>query len=278
MKKLLLPFLFIAFSLNAQQKEAVDLNWKITDTLTYKTVMRDLFPERSQEQVGSTSIPEDMSGMFKAMHDQFSNLQYETKLYPDKNGNVDIAIMLKIDNADSSETFFSQLAKMNGNVFLRGKVSQEGELLSFYYNQIQKNYISFLFELPNKPVKVGDEWHLNANMISMDPNFKADTIYRKNNVQLKDLKAENGNTIAVIEYDIEEFVSGDYESRVMDMFSTENTDRKTFMKMSYKAMGEFDIVKGQWVLYDGVLETETNVSLMGISGNKRTEFELTPEK
>lgn len=278
MKKLLLPFLFIAFSLNAQQKETVDLKWNISDTLVYNTVMRDVVLDKSREQTESDSISEGMSGMFKAMHSQLSNLKFETKLFPDKNGNVDIAVMLKKDNPDSTETLFSQLAKRNGNVFLRGKVSQEGELLSFYYNQIHNNYISFLFELPNKPVKLGDEWHLNVNMISLDPNFKADTLNRKNSVQLKNLKTANGNTIAVIEYNIEEFVSGDYESRVMDMFLQENEDRKTFMKMSYKATGEFNIDKGHWVLYDGVMETETNVSPMGISGNKRTEFKLTPEK
>ncbi|UJH90902.1 hypothetical protein LZ575_19720 [Antarcticibacterium sp. 1MA-6-2] len=276
MKKLLLPFLFLAFSLNAQQKETVDLKWKISDTLTYNTVMRDLISE-DKEEAENDSVPHDMSGMLKAMHARFSNLKYETKLFPDKNGNVDIAVMLKKADADSSETFLSQLAKLNGNVFLRGKVSEEGELLSFYYNRIQSNYISFLFELPKNPVKVGDNWKLNVNMISLDPNFKADSLYRKNSVQLKDLKTVNGNKIAVIEYDLEEFVSGDFENRMMAMFSKEQAGKKRYMKMSYKAIGEFDIENGQWILYDGAMETETNFSPMGISGNKRTEFKLTPD-
>ncbi|MGB1284863.1 MAG: hypothetical protein ACPG44_10445, partial [Polaribacter sp.] len=72
MKKLFLPFILIAFSLNAQQKETVDLKWKINDTLTYKTVMREIVLEKSEEQTENDSISKKMSGMFKAMQEQLS--------------------------------------------------------------------------------------------------------------------------------------------------------------------------------------------------------------
>ncbi|HRX13293.1 MAG TPA: hypothetical protein P5210_16635 [Draconibacterium sp.] len=278
MKKLLLPFILIALSLNAQQKETVNLKWKIKDTLTYETVMQDVVLEKSKEQTENDSISEKMSGMFKAMQEQLSNLKYETKLFPDKNGNVDIAMMLKEEKTDTTETLFSGMAKMNGNVVLRGKVSPDGELLSFYYKEAQKNLISILFELPTKPVAIGDEWDLKVSMVSMDQNFKADTLYKKNIVRLKDLKRIKGNKIAVIEYDIEEYVSGDFGNGMMTMFSKDKTDKKTFMKMSHKATAEFDLEKGYWILYDGIMEIETNFSLMGMGGNKRTEFKLTPKK
>lgn len=277
MKKLILPFLLIAFSLNAQQNETVDLKWKITDTLTYKTVMRDVIPKKSKEQTENDSIAEEMNGMFEAMQQQFSGLKYETKLFPGKKGNVDIEMMLKRDKADTTETLFSGMAKMNGNVVLRGTVSTEGELLSFYYNTAQSNLISILFELPTKPVAIGDEWSLNVDMTSMDQNFKADTLYKKNVVRLKDVKIENGNKIAVIEYDILEFVSGNFGNALMTMFSKKTADKKTFMKTSYKGTAEFDLEKGHWVLYDGIMNIETNFSLMGMGGNKRTELKLTPE-
>lgn len=278
MKKLLLPFILIAFSLNAQQKETVDLKWKINDTLTYKTVMRDIVLEKREEQTENDSISEKMSGMFKAMQEQFSGLKYETKLFPDKNGNVDIAMMLKKEKTDTTETLFTGMAQMNGNVVLRGKVSPEGELLSFYYKEAQKNLISILFELPTNPVAVGDKWELKVSMVSMDQNFKADTLYKKNVVRLKDLKTKNGNKFAVIEYDIEEYVSGDFGNGMMTMFSKDKADKKTFMRMSHKATAEFDLEKGYWILYDGIMDVKTNFSLWGMGGNKRTEFKLTPEK
>lgn len=278
MKKLLLPFILIAFSLNAQQKETVDLKWKITDTLTYRTVMQDIILEKSKEENKNDSISEKMDEMYKAMQEQLSNLKYETKLFPDKNGNVDIAMMLKEEKTDTTETLFSGMAKMNGNVVLRGKVSPEGELLSFYYKEAQKNLISILFELPTKPVAIGDQWNLKVSMVSMDQNFKADSLYKKNVVCLKDIKIKDGNKIAVIEYDIHEYVSGDFGNELMTMFSKETVNKKTFMKMSHKATAEFDLKKGYWISYDGIMEIATNFSIWGMGGNKRTEFKLIPEK
>ncbi|SHG55817.1 hypothetical protein SAMN05444483_11630 [Salegentibacter echinorum] len=278
MKKLLLLLIFIAFNLNAQQRETVNLKWKISDTLTYKTVMKDVIFEKSNEQDEKDSLSKGMSGMFNAMKKQLSNLKYETKLYPDKSGNIDIAMMLKKVEADTTGSIFPVMAAMNGNVVLRGKISPEGEMLSFYYKRAQKNIISVLFELPTKPVKIGDEWNLQVDMIAVDQTFKPDSIYRKNLVRLKDIKMKNGKKIAIIEYDIEEFVSGDIENKMMSMFSKDKTDKKTFMKMSHKATAEFDLQKGYWISYEGNMNVETNISIMGIGVNKRTEFKLTPEK
>ncbi|WP_204346650.1 hypothetical protein [Psychroserpens algicola] len=280
MKRLLLPFLFIAFSVNAQQKEIVDLKWKISDTLTYKTVMKDIMvpqEESKSEKQTDTLFGGKANDFFKKMQEQTANLKYETKLYPDKNGNIDIAMFLKADKTDTTETLFSGMAKMNGNVVLRGKVSTEGELLSFYYKSSQTNLIAILFELPKEPIKVGDEWSLKVDLISMDQNFVADTLYRKNKVRLEKIIEQNGDKIAVIKYDIEEYVSGDFGNGLMTMFAGES-DKETYMKISHKATGLFSLNKGFWFEYDGIMEVDTNLSMMGMGGKKRTEFKLTPEK
>lgn len=75
---------------------------------------------------------------------------------------------------------------------------------------------------------------------------------------------------------MQEFVSGEFDSKVMSMFSKESANKKTFMKISHKATAEFDIDKGYWILYDGEMDTETNFSPLGMNGNKRTKFKLTP--
>ncbi|MBZ9779002.1 hypothetical protein LB452_08710 [Psychroflexus sp. CAK8W] len=257
-------------------EESVYLKWKITDTLTYHTAMRDTIYANNKSQTESDSVTNNIDDLLQAMQTQFFDLNYETKLFPDKNGNVDIAMMLKENKTDSTRSIFSGIAKMNGNVALRGKVSPEGELLSRYYKTEQNNIISILFELPTSPVKVGDEWSLDVNMISMDQNFKADSIYMKNTVKLSEIKILNGNKIAVLKYDLQEFVSGEFDSKVMSMFSKESANKETFMKISHKATAEFDIDKGYWILYDGEMDTETNFSPLGMNGNKRTKFKLTP--
>jgi hypothetical protein len=275
---ILILYLVSLFS-NAQTdsvEESVDLKWKIADTLTYHTVMRDTIYGSSKSQTETDSIRSNMNGLLQLMQKQFFNLNYETKLFPEKNGNVDIAMMLKENRADSTKSIFSGIAKMNGNVALRGKVSPEGKLLSYYYKRAQNNIISILFELPTASVKVGDAWSLDVNMISMDQNFKADSTYKNNTVRLSEIKILNGNKIAVIKYDLQEFVSGEFDNRFMSMFSKESAYKETYMKISHKATAEFDIDKGYWILYDGVMDTETNFSPLGMNGNKRTKFKLTP--
>ncbi len=282
MKKILLILIITAFSAKAQQNKTVSLKWKINDTLTYKTVMKEIVVEQEQEQdeEEKDSISDGFKDLFKQMQQSAGNLKYETKLYPDNKGNVDIAMFLKQDKTDTTDNMFSGMAKMNGNVVLRGKVSSAGELLSFYYKSSQNNLISILFELPNKPIKVGDKWKLKVDMISMDQNFVADTLFKKNEVRLDKIIEKDGDQIAVIKYDIEEYVSGDFGdfgNGLMTMF-TGKSDKKTFMKMTHQATGYFSINKGMWIDYDGNMEIQTNFSMMGMGGNKRTEFKLIPQK
>tara|TARA_R110000744_G_scaffold379463_1_gene497695 strand:+ start:653 stop:1486 length:834 start_codon:yes stop_codon:yes gene_type:complete len=277
MKKILVLLIFTAFSANAQQNKTVNLKWKINDTLTYKTVMKEIVVEQEQNEEEKDSIADGFKDLFNQMQQSAGNLKYETKLYPDNKGNVDIAMFLKQDKTDTTDNMFSGMAKMNGNVILRGKVSSTGELLSFYYKSSQNNLISLLFELPNKPIKVGDKWKLKVDMISMDQNFVADTLYKKNEVRLEKVIEKDGDQIAVIKYDIEEYVSGDFGNGIMTMFAGKS-DKKTFMKMTHQATGYFSINKGMWIEYDGNMEIQTNFSMMGMGGNKRTEFKLIPQK
>ncbi len=279
MKKILLLLIITSFSVNAQQNKTVNLKWKISDTLTYKTVMNEVAVEQEQNEEETDSLSEVFKDLFKQIQKSAGNQKFETKLYPDKKGNVDIAMFLKKDKTDTTDNIFSGMAGMNGNVVLRGKVSSTGELLSFYYKSSQNNLISILFELPNKPIKVGDKWKLKVDMISMDQNFVADTLFKKNEVRLDKIMEKDGDQIAVIKYDIEEYVSGDFGNGLMTMFAGKSDDdKKTFMKMTHQATGYFSINKGMWIEYDGNMEIQTNFSMMGMGGNKRTEFKLIPQK
>lgn len=278
MKKILIPLLLFTFNLHAQKKGKVNLEWKIADTVTYHTVMNDSRPENPKmpELNKKDSFSQRMMELYKNLQSQTSDLEYETKLYPDKRGNVDIEMVKKSKKVDTSNSWTSRLSKMSGNVVLRGKVSSEGELLSSFYKRAQTNLISLLFELPVQPVKVGDEWSLNVNLLSMDQSFKADSILKRNRASLKEIKRENGADIAVIEYDFLEYVSGDWTNGMLKMKA--NTPGETiFFRASHKALGQFDLNKGCWSLYKGTMIIETNVAFFGL-GNKTTEFELVPKK
>lgn len=280
MKKLVFIILFMTSYVHAQQPDTVELKWKISDTLTYKTVMQETIFENDSVQMEEDSLEKEMRNIFKEVQGEMINLKYETKLFPDMNGNIDIVMAIKKEKNDTIETLFSSMAMMNAGIVLRGKVSAEGELLSTYYKRDQSNLISILFELPTKKVKIGDEWNLNVAMISMDQNFVAHTVDKRNTARLKDIIVKNGNKIAIIEYDLKEYVSGNFGNGMKAIFS-QNTEEKegesTFMSMSHTAIAEFDIDQGYWISYDGEMEMETNVSFMGMDGTSTTKFQLIPK-
>lgn len=278
MRKTFLPlFLFFAFAANAQPSETVDLRWKITDTLTYKTVMKDKRIEEEKPPEEVDTVFEKANAFFKALQAQNADLNYKTRLFPDRKNNIDIEMLLCPDEADTTLNIFSATAAMNGNIVLRGKISREGELLSFYYKSSQNNLISVLFELPTKPVKVGDTWPLQVDMINMDQGFIADSLSKKNEVLFEKTVERNGDKLAVLKYDIEEYVSGDLGyGGIMNMLTEKNNDQ-IYMKISHQATGLFSIEKGMWVEYDGKMEIETNFSMFGMAGKTQTEFRLVPE-
>ncbi len=275
MKKLIIPLLVIVSFSNAQEIDAVDLNWKVNDTIFYKTVMRNLPIEKKDSIQAADTISNGFTDMLEKMSSELSNLKYETLLYPDKNNNVDIEMRLKSKTSDSSESIFSSMAKLKGNTVLRGKVSRAGEIMSFFYKRDQVNMISMLFELPTQPVKVGDEWRINVNLITIDQNFKSDTIYKHNVVRLKDLIVRNGEQIALIEYDLKEYVSGEFGKAVNALMSMgNNSEKSTFMSMAHKAIAEFNVTKGVLLKYDGTTYLDSNFQLFGMGAGRQTKYEL----
>ncbi|SEA53131.1 hypothetical protein [Bizionia paragorgiae] len=276
MKKLLLPFLFIAFSTNAQEKEMITLKWKLTDTLSYKTFMYGYTLEEKIKKAETETNIERKNKLLKEI--ERNKLNYETLILPDSKGNFDVKMILKATKADSVETYISKMAKLNKNVVLRGKFTPEGKILSFYYEQNKKNLISLLFELPQKSVKIGDEWNIDVDMISLDQHFKADSLHKKNTVRLKDIVERNGNKIAIIEYDLNEYVSGSLMKKKSLNSKQNELSEKPYLKAIHKIIGEFNIDKGFWISYNGYRETKGNISIWGMNNNKKSVLKLILKK
>lgn len=181
----------------------------------------------------------------------------------------------KIDEIEKDSINFKNLYKglvgLNGNIVLRGRITNAGEIISTYYKNSQRNLISVLFELPNRKVEIGEKWKLNVSLIEMDQNFVCDSLSKENSVYIEQIIEKDGDKIAVIKYNISEYVIGDFNNPMGGMFGME-TDKKTFMKISHIATGYFSILKGKWINYEGVMEIESNFSMFG--GKSKTEFKL----
>ena len=142
---------------------------------------------------------------------------------------------------------------------------------SFWINNNQKNLVSIFFELPTHPVKVGDTWKLDINLIGNDQNFTCDSSYKMNEVTLTDIKNVNGEKIAVIKYDIVEYVKGIFNT---PSFMGGDGAQNTMMRFSHQAIAEFSVDKGRWVSYDGIMSGNTT-GLM--TSSNKTKFALIQE-
>jgi len=274
MKKILLLFLMMPFFSFAQNEETFDLRWKINDTITYTTIVEDKIIEKEQINEKADSILEASKTLLKGLPYKAPELNYETILYPDKNENIDIAMFLYEVKRDTNNNIIPRGISDRKTIALRGKVSQEGQLLSFYYRTTQSNLVRLLFELPDKRVKVGDTWSLATNLIQVDQSYHVDSSAQKNIVLLEKVIEKDGEKIAIIKYDIEQYTSGSFGDLGSRIENEKNEG--IIMEVTHRAVGHFSITQGIWLSYDGVMEIDTNYS-MRILGKKQTVFKLTPE-
>lgn len=297
----------------SQSNDNFFLEWKIkkNDTIKYKTIMNPVQVKdeiSENKDLNSVFSGKDFKEMQKLVSDMNSSLKYETKLYLNNKNDKFIDIVMNTINEEKSDSksdlneLMSQMEKeskkkkgkkskeeidtlsmkkmmkgisaLNNNVVLRGRLSSKGEIISNYYKNSQKNLIAILFELPNKEVKIGEKWKLNVNFIEMDQNFICDSLYNENFAFIEKVIDSNNEKIAVIKYQITEFVSGDFNNPMTGFLGSEKEDaeRKTYLKASHTATANFSITKGKWITYDGALTVENNVSFLG--GKSKTEFKL----
>lgn len=296
--KNLLFLIIICFPklLFSQINDEIILEWKISknDTIIYNTKMNSI----------SNKTINKKDSIYNSFNQVNSNLKYQTKLFENsKNINhIDIEMSTIEDNSEISnedlDKMIKKLDKKNkkskkneiedkesvltdfainfvnsfkNNVILRGRISKSGEIISNYYKNAQKKIISILFELPNKPVRVGEYWSLNNNLIQMDQNFVADSINNFNKVYVEKIIDKNGDKIAIIKYNIYEYVDGDFNNPFGSTFGMK-TNEHIFMKTTYSAIGHFSLTKGKWINYEGFMEIDSDFSM--INGKTTTEYRL----
>jgi hypothetical protein len=289
-KLLTIAFGFLTVVSFGQRKQKVDLDWKIgkEEQLSYLTVMKE---------IDTTSIEMNFGGLFKSFSDStakglteakqflkklgssFKNVDVVSTLTNKGGGVIDIVVVANQnkdkqplpDTADSKQSkFVKMMLEMNRGVMLRGSVYETGAIHSFWTKNDQRNLLSIFFELPTKPVQIGDTWALDIHLISNDQNFACDSSYRLNKVTLVDIKKVQGENIAVLKYDIVEYVKGNFN---MPSFGRNGGDgqTETMMKFTHQAIAEFSIDKGRWISYDGIMSL---VASGVMTANKKTKFTL----
>ena len=289
-QKLILLFTIITTTAFGQTNQTVDLKWKISEkeNLKYLTVMSDFSIDKETNDSINSDLESFNNGLngskdfFENINKALEDYNFISTLTSNNRGIVDIVMHMKpkeiskeffIDSSTSKVEEFQNLIKlMSQNVMLRGSVYETGGIHSFWVKSSQKNLIALLFELPSKPVKVGDKWSLDIQFITNDQNFKCDTSFKINEVTLLEIKKDDSSTVAVLNYNIMEYVKGNFNTP--SFFEGEIKEKETMMKFTHKGIAEFSINKGRWIYYDGLMSVETTGI---ISTNKKTKLTLIDE-
>lgn len=236
------------------------LDWKLAENeiIAYKTAM-----EPGENTSGSLSFNFDQifadNDAASDLRDQLSNITFPDTyslisiLQENPAGNISIKMIFdeveqaEIETENSIENTFNQMfSDMEGTVQLRGELTPEGTIASFYLEQRQRNLVAMFFELPATPVHVGDSWEIDVNCVSLGHGFIASSANRVNEVVLSSVgENEEGQSVAILEYVIVETVEGEFQLP----FSEESTP--TSMSCSFLGQGSFLIEEGRWEQFVG---------------------------
>ena len=147
--------------------------------------------------------------------------------------------------SDSLSGLVDRLKESFKGVQLRGSIYENGMLHSFWVKSNQKNLLCMLFEIPPYPLKEGDEWTLrNVNLISNDHNFVCEKAKHINKVKLTIIEKRGDDRIAILDYNIYEYVEGTFGKTAPDGLE---------MELRFKGRAKFSVNLGRWIDYEGIL-------------------------
>lgn len=248
-----LLLIFIPLLINAQT--TYELKWKIQpeEQLGYWTSMDVIDTAQIEAPYYMKALqdnpPKDgdienfnFKDFFKSINEQLQDYSLITVLQQEPNWiNIQTIREHFSDNAatDTLQNWFK-------GVQLRGLLQNDGDIQSFYSRRDQKNLLAIFFQLPSQAVQVGDKWSLELNWITMDHNFRCDSIQQINEVELLEVREENGEQIAVLKYTNHDYVEGVFT------YTFSNEDVPSIYSMKYDAICEFSITKGRWKNYAGM--------------------------
>jgi len=270
----------------AQNSTPVLLKWKLKpgEVIAYRTIMQEIdtantkFPSFGEmDKSTSDSAKANFKKIMEGLKKERENDSTISVMYEKKKDVIDIAMIVKSKPVEADagkklseyQNFQTLMNKATSGVMLRGAIHEDGSIQSFYTKGDQKNIIASFFELPGRPVSVGDSWPISVNFISMDQNFVCDSSYYHNKVTVTGIAAVGNDKIVTIKYDITEYINGEFDSP----FISDKT--ATMMKFTYQATADFSIEKGRWIKYDGIM-SYVSTGMMAAQSTQR--FSLIPVK
>jgi hypothetical protein len=248
--------LFITITVFSCKKEQYQLKWKMPDNdgsvLIYKIQMetidslssvtednmRVLVDMVAQMYGDSVNVPVTAKDLYQGLVRQLNMLSYFTVLSKGNDNELKINFITKQVKEYEQIRYLDIYNKFIRKAFFKGSLISNGKLISEEGGEVFDPKINILFELPEKPVGIGDSWSLNIKPPKYALNeSQKDSI--RNKVTFTDLLVEDGDSIAVLNY---QFQSPD----------------KSGNAIRFTGKVKFSLTQGKWLEYTGVLSQKTS--------------------
>ncbi len=253
MLKQLLFILFLSnllFACNYDKDKKYSLKWKVADNdvIIYnikmktvdslskisKTRMKVLIESLSNIYGDSIIITKDTDDLYKGLVKQLNMMSYFALIRHNDENSLKIDFITKQTKQYNQIKYLELFNKFIKKAFFKGLLKTDGHLVTEEGEAIWDPKINILFQLPSKPVSIGEFWSLN-----IIPEWQKERKMNfSNKVTLSDISIENGDTVALLKYDLQ---------------NTEQSGKK----LGFNGNARFNISKGKWIEYEGTLSQQT---------------------
>jgi hypothetical protein len=247
-------FILVTITVFSCSKEQYKLKWKLPsgDVLIYKIQMEtiDSLSSVTEENMrilvdmvatmydDSVKVPVTSNDLYQGLVRQLNMLNYFSILRNGSNEQIKIDFITKQVTEYEKTRYLDIFNKFVRKASFKGTLDNKGKLISEEGGDVFDPKINILFELPSEPVGVGDTWSLNIKppKHTLSKNQK-DSILNK--VTFTDLSVDDGDTIAILNYQLQ---SPDKSGNII----------------RFSGKVKFSITQGKWLEYTGVLSQKTS--------------------
>jgi len=223
---------------------AFDLSKHVVRDTNSKSETTDSIPSiffKVVDELNTVPLPEDMPLIATVKTKNSSVLEVKVVAAPPK-------LLLTEPQSEQASSEYKIRQAQAGSIQLLADMNPSGNLLSFYRNQKQRNLVSLFFQLPYKPVNVGDSWNIPVHLIDLGNNYVVEIAQQFSRALLlsKTINSQ-GDTVAKILYIVNENVKGNFQFK-----ADADPNAKPFsLEASYIGYGELVVDKGYWKRHIG---------------------------
>jgi hypothetical protein len=246
-------FLFVSFAVVACQKDKYQLKWKVPsgDVVIYSIKMETIDSLSSVSEEGlqelvelvakmygdSVEVAVNTDDLYQGLVKQLNLLSYFSIIRQGSGDDLKVDFITRQTKQYGPIKYKGIFTKFIKKAFFKGALQRGGNLVSDAGEAAWDPKINILFQLPSKPVAIGESWSLNV-VPEWQVTAKEQADSMKNTVTLTDIVVEGADTIAILNYDLQ---SPDKSGRTL----------------GFNGEAKFNINAGKWVSYTGRLSQKT---------------------